>query len=278
MLADHHSKQLNSVRLILGTATKPLYHFFLIPRNTLSLMNNHSRSKASLKKYVQDLKIKNLELNALAIREKYLFKETNQLRKLLKLRQHLPILTTSVTVISDFQSEHLRKIMIDHGRQHGMIIGAPVITKNGLLGQITNIHASKSEVTLITHNAATIPIENLRTGTRAILKGRAPFSDTEILYQPVSSKMEVGDKLVTSGLDQYYPAGLPVAEITYVEKNSRNAITKILAKPTVPINKVDFALVIQPITPRLTKISKKQIKNKHNAYTRKATDYSNIAK
>lgn len=265
MLIDYRSKFLTPVRNLLNVGLRPLHHIFLVPRDGFLWLSKQLKSQATLLQQVNNLQKKNLQLNALAMREKQLLKEINQLRQLLDLREHLPLTAIPVEVLYDFQSHVLRKVMINHGSRKGIIVGSPVITKDGLVGQVTHVYPSQAEVTLITDRSISIPIENLRTGARAILQGKSLATDMEVLYQLSSADINIGDKLVTSGLDQYYPSGLPVANVIQVEETTNSTFAKILAAPTASVDTFIFALVIQqtaPFPPRIDNPVVNKVKNK----------------
>lgn len=246
MVIDHQYSHLKSVRTIINTSLRAFHHLFFIPRDGFFWMTKYLSSQTSLCQQIDSLQTLNLQLTASAMRENRLFNEINQLRELLGLRKNLTLITTPVEVLHDFHSQNIRKVMIDQGSQKGIIEGSCVITKDGLVGQVTRVYKNQSEVTLITDRSSTIPIENSRTGTRAILQGRSSILPPEILYQLPSSDIKIGDQLITSGLDQYYPSGIPVANVIHIEKNANSTFAKILVKPIASVDTFIFALVIQP--------------------------------
>jgi rod shape-determining protein MreC len=109
--------------------------------------------------------------------------------------------------------------------------GAPVVDARGVVGQVTRVYPFVSEVTLVTDKDQTVPVQNLRNGLRAVLAGRGGDGLLELKFVPLNADFQNGDKLVTSGIDGVYPPGLPVAEITQVERNAAELFARIVGRP-----------------------------------------------
>ena len=58
------------------------------------------------------------------------------------------------------------------------------------------------------------------------------------------NSIENEDKLVTSGIDGVYPPGLPVAQVTSVERNASFLFAKILCKPLAGVNNHTQVLIV----------------------------------
>jgi rod shape-determining protein MreC len=57
-----------------------------------------------------------------------------------------------------------------------------------------------------------------------------------------------GDRLVTSGIDGTYPAGLPVATVVSVERDSAHAFARVLCKPAAGVDRGRYVLVLAGAT------------------------------
>ena len=60
-----------------------------------------------------------------------------------------------------------RKVIIDRGVTHNVVLGSPVVNEAGVLGQVTRVYLQSSEVTLLTDRDAAIPVLNSRTQVSA---------------------------------------------------------------------------------------------------------------
>ena len=125
------------------------------------------------------------------------------------------------------------RIVIDKGMTEGIALGSPVIDESGVLGQVTRVYPLVSEVTLLTDRDQSIPVMNARTGQRNIAFGNPGFADgsLELRFVPPGADVEVGDLLVTSGIDGIYPSGLHVATISRIDRRTDAAFARIHANP-----------------------------------------------
>jgi rod shape-determining protein MreC len=57
--------------------------------------------------------------------------------------------------------------------------------------------------------------------------------------------VEVGDVLVTSGLDGLYPRGLPVARVAKIEREASQAFARIVGHPIAATSQNRQVLVLQ---------------------------------
>ena len=70
--------------------------------------------------------------------------------------------------------------------------------------------------------------------------GRSP----ELRFTSPSADLRIGDRLLTSGLDGTYPAGLAVAEIVDVVRDAGQMFARIVCKPLAGIDHGEFLLVL----------------------------------
>jgi rod shape-determining protein MreC len=126
--------------------------------------------------------------------------------------------------------------------------GQPVIDATGLVGQVSRAYPWASQVTLITDKDMTVPVQVMRSGVRGVLFGVGSDGVLELRFMPFSADIQSGDKLVTSGIDGTYPAGLPVATVSEVERNAAFMFARISAQPVAGVNRHRQVLVIHSST------------------------------
>ena len=126
-------------------------------------------------------------------------------------------------------------VVINRGSQHSIKAGQAVVDSKGVIGQVTRVYPFTSEVTLITDKELSIPIQIERNQLRAIAFGEGN-NTLDIPYLPANVDIKVGDKLVTSGIDGVYPAGLAVATVTAILQNPESPFAKIVSTPVAEVN------------------------------------------
>jgi len=175
--------------------------------------------------------------------------ENQHLRQLLAMRERTGTEAMGAQVLYDAADPYSRKIVIDRGQTHGIQAGSPVIDESGVLGQVTRVYPLVAEVTLLVDRDQAIPVLNTRTGTRSVAFGQPSASGDgmELRYTLASADVAEGDLLTTSGVDGIYPAGLPVARVTLVERQAESSFTRIRCEPVARVQGALHVLVLTPV-------------------------------
>jgi rod shape-determining protein MreC len=138
-------------------------------------------------------------------------------------------------VISVEVSTLRQRLLVNRGGHDGIFRAQPVITGAGVLGQVFRIGPFSTEIILITDSEHALPVQVLRSGVRTIALGTGRATSLELPYVPQNYDVQVGDVLVTSGLGQVFPFGLPVAKVTKVERDPTQPLARIFAVPLAKI-------------------------------------------
>ena len=125
-------------------------------------------------------------------------------------------------------------VVVNRGSQHNIKAGQAVVDSKGVVGQVTRVYPFSSEVTLITDKDLSIPIQIERNQLRAIAFGEGN-NTLDIPFLPTNVDIKVGDKLVTSGIDGIYPAGLAVATVSKIQQNQESPFAKIICTPIAEV-------------------------------------------
>ncbi|QHI99056.1 rod shape-determining protein MreC [Xylophilus rhododendri] len=178
--------------------------------------------------------------------------ENRRLRELLGLRQRLNASEQAAEVLYDAPDPYTRRVIIDRGQLQGVALGAPVLDDAGVLGQVTRLHPLLAEVSLLVDRDFSIPVLNTRTGARSVAYGDpAGAGGLELRFMPSNADVEEGDLLTTSGVDGVYPAGLPVAKVSHVERRSESAFARIRCVPLASTQGSRHVLVLKPLTDQI---------------------------
>ena len=176
--------------------------------------------------------------------------ENERLRRLLELRPRLGTTAQPAQVLYDAADPYSRKIVIDKGLVGGVALGSPVIDESGVLGQVTRVYATVSEVSLLSDRDQAIPVLNTRTGSRGVAFGDGTLAGggLELRYTSANADVLSGDLLSTSGVDGVYPPGLPVARIDKVERRVDSAFARITLIPVGLVSGALHVLVLKPLS------------------------------
>lgn len=247
LIADARFNYLTTLRQIAGIIVYPLQRLAATPAAIGSRIADFFVTHSALRQDNQRLAAQNLELGTAAQRNAALHKENTHLRGLLEMRARVAAPLFAAEILYAARDPFSRKVMIDRGLQGGIEPGRPVIDHVGVIGQVTRAYPWLSEVTLITDKGHLVPVLNLRTGLRAVLAGTGDDGRLELRFIPLTADFQSGDQLVTSGIDGLYPPGLPVAEVTRVERNTAYLFASIDCKPLAGVNAGAQVLVLGPL-------------------------------
>lgn len=246
LIADARFNYLTPLRQVAGVIVYPLQRIAAAPAAMGARIADFFVTHATLRSDNQRLSSENLELAMAARRTAAIQEENTRLRGLLGVRETVTVPSTAAEILYAARDPFSRKVMIDRGLHSGIEAGRPVADHVGIIGQVTRVYPWLSEVTLITDKGQLVPVLNVRTGLRAVLAGTGDDGRLELRFIPLTADFQVGDRLVTSGIDGSYPPGLPVAEVTQVERDTANLFAGITCKPLTGPNTGTQVLVLGP--------------------------------
>ncbi|HWW71463.1 MAG TPA: rod shape-determining protein MreC, partial [Duganella sp.] len=250
LLVDARMRTLSTVRQVAGTVLYPLQMVALLPRDAIYGVGDYFSTLSSMKKQVNELKRQQIA-DAQALQQAQLRTvENNHLRKLMGAREQLPVKSMLAEVLYDARDANSRKIILDRGIKSDVMLGMPVIDNQGVVGQVTRVFPFTSEVTLLTDKEQAIPVQLLRNGLRSVAYGRGKVGALELRFTAPNADIQVGDIVVTSGLDGIYPAGLAVARVTQVENSAGGSFGGVICQPLAGIAN-NTQLLILMSTPEL---------------------------
>lgn len=231
LIADARFNYLTPLRQAVGVILYPLQRIAAAPAALGSRIADFFVSHASLREDKERLSVQNLELATAAQRTAALQEENKRLRGLLDMRERIATPSLAAEILYAARDPFSRKVMIDRGQLGGIEAGRPVADHVGIIGQVTRVYPWLSEVTLITDKSQLVPVLNVRTGLRAVMSGTGDEGRLELRFIPLTADFQPGDQLVTSGIDGTYPPGLPVAEVTDVQRDTAFLFASIACKP-----------------------------------------------
>ncbi len=167
--------------------------------------------------------------------------EAQQLRALLDFKSHLPFESVAAEVIATSPGENSNAIFIDKGSASGLTADLPVITPAGVVGKTIAVFPRTAQVLLITDPSSGVGCMLEKSRVQGVLKGSSQIL-CQVHYIMNDEPVAVGETVLTSGLDQIYPKGLPVG--TVAQTGEGNIYKKILVKPAVALNRLESVLVI----------------------------------
>lgn len=244
LFVDAHYRYLESTRQVIAVIIYPLQRLTALPaelwQGAAKYVSLQGHLVADNERLQQQHEMDVAQLRQLAS----VLNENAQLRALLEVKQRAGHTVQAAHIVYLERDIFKRKLMVDAGEGSGVQPGQAVIDNQGVVGQITRTFPWLSEVTLVTDKDNVVPVQVVRNGLRAAVFGSGNINEMELRYQPVGVDIEVGDELVTSGLDGTYPAALPVAKVTRIERDPAYPFAHISCTPLAGVDRHRTLLVV----------------------------------
>jgi rod shape-determining protein MreC len=175
--------------------------------------------------------------------------ENARLRRLLDFRQTLRGELLTAKVIGHDAADLSRTITIDQGGAAGVRRGAAVLAPGGLVGQVFLASPHAARVLLITDHNSGLDAVVQRTRARGIVEGTVD-GRCGLKFVKRTEDLQVGDLVLSSGLDGIFPSGLPVGHLVAVDKQGQGLFQYAQVEPSVDVDELEEVLVtLGPVSP-----------------------------
>ena len=202
---------------------------------------------------LQDVRVENArlkdEIASLQIdlqQERTLAQQSKTLQSLLDLKSAVQLSTTAAAVIAGGASPEFRSMTIDKGTGDGLASDMAVLAPEGVVGRVilpTN-RASKVQLLIDRDAAAGAVVERSRAQGVVVGTGTDRF---RLDHVPGAADIQVGDRVVTSGIEGIYPKGFLIGQIESVDRQS-GEFADVVVRPAVEFSALETVLVV--LTPR----------------------------
>jgi len=244
LFADTRFRYLEGIRHGVNTVIAPLQRAVQWPGETAGFIASYFASKHALSAENDSLKSLLLAQGPTVQGAINVQTENAKLKALLAVHSRYAGAAIAVEVLFSGRDPFSQKVFVGKGTDDGIKPGEAVIDELGVVGQVTRAFASMSEVTLLTDKDHAVPVKNARTGVRSVLYGTGTGRPLELRFIPPSADVQPGDQLLTSGLDGIYPAGLAVARIDAVERDTGQIFAHITCSPLAGVDRSEQLLVL----------------------------------
>lgn len=220
--------------------------YFTVPRDVNSLLEQN----AALQNEVSRLQTEILELRQQLV-------ETDILYALLDFARDNPANQyIAASVIGVDPSPFLQYVIIDKGSDDNIYKGMPVVTEQGLVGNVDAVTATAARVQLITDQGSVVNVKLQQSNAEAQMRGSVTG---DISLEMIGQGIEIieGDLIFTSGLGGSYPPELLIGQVMTIETGENALFQSATIQPSVDFGRLQAVLVItnfqavdiRPLTP-----------------------------
>jgi rod shape-determining protein MreC len=201
----------------------------------------------------EQLRAENEQLKQQVIQNESALQENVRLRSLLEYRNSPSFPAdyegVAAEVIARPSNAFEQTIVVSAGSEDGVVVDAPVVTADGLVGTVTSVTGGAARVRLLTDESSAVSALDLRTSASGIV--RHGQSGDSLVFARVSKKevVQVGDEIITAGsrfgqLASLYPKGIPIGRVTFVGRLNTDLYQQVLIVSDVDFSALDSVLVL----------------------------------
>ncbi len=203
-------------------------------------LQNTSRENEQLKRENDALK---LQLNQLQSKAA----EADRLAALLNFRQlqrDVPML--AARVIGTSADTASQTIYLDRGERDGIRRNMGVITPDGVVGKVIESYRDTSQVLLLTDKDSGVGAMLAESRIQSPVGGTGePLLSMK--YIPTDDTVNVGEHVVTSGMDRIFPRDLPVG--TVAEIKTGRPFQQVRVRPAANLARLEEVIVLLTLRP-----------------------------
>lgn len=187
------------------------------------------------------------EINKLLLeRQGYrdIFLENQRLREILALKGREKRYVATARVISRGSDRWANAVVIDKGSSSGISKNMAVITAKGLVGKVSSVSPGFANVLLITDIAFSAAVKIQETRKDDIVSGTGD-GNCILKYTLHEEAINKGAAVITSGLDDLFPAEIPVGTVSSVSRNNSGIFQQVEVKPSADLSALDEVTIIK---------------------------------
>ncbi len=170
-----------------------------------------------------------------------------RLGQLLALREELGENAVAARIVGRSSLAWIKTVILNKGANQGLTKGMAVIVPEGVLGQVVSVSAHTARVLLVSDPNSAVDILVQRTRVRGIATGLADGGCT-LKYIERKEDIQIGDTLITSGLDGIFPKGQLLGTVIRVGAQGGHLFQEVEVKLSADLTKVEEVLVVAPGT------------------------------
>jgi rod shape-determining protein MreC len=152
---------------------------------------------------------------------------------------------TEARVIKNSWSQQNNYIMINKGRAHGIKPDQAVISPEGIVGVVMSVSKNFATIMPVLHSDSRNSVKVKRTGiSGSLVWDGLDYRYAQVVDVPATHQFEDNDTIVTSGLANDFPEGVPVGYVVEAEPLSGSGFYRVKIRLATDFNKLDHVYII----------------------------------
>jgi rod shape-determining protein MreC len=168
--------------------------------------------------------------------------EADRLAALLNFRESQPkVPMVTARVIGASAGTASRIVEIDRGERDGIRRNLAVITPDGAVGKVIEVYRDNAQVLLLTDKEGGVGAMLVESRIQGPVGGTGEPLLT-MKYVAADDKVNVGERVVTSGMDKIFPRDIPVGTVQEVKPGT--PFKQIWLKPAAKLERLEEVIVL----------------------------------
>lgn len=152
---------------------------------------------------------------------------------------------TEARVIKNSWSQQNNYIMINKGIKHGIKPDQAVISPEGIVGVVMSVSTNFATIMPVLHGDSRNSVKVKRTGiSGSLVWDGLDYRYAQVVDVPATHQFEDNDTIVTSGLANDFPEGVPVGYVVEAEPLSGSGFYRVKIRLATDFNKLDHVYII----------------------------------
>lgn len=152
---------------------------------------------------------------------------------------------TDAQVIKNSYNKSKNYMMINKGSAHGVKVDMAVISPQGIVGVVVSSTANFATIMPVLHTDSRSSVKLRRTNsTGSLIWEGGDFRYATVVDIPTTYPLHKNDTIVTSGLANDYPEGVPVGYIEDFESMQGSGFYKIRVRLATDFNKLNHVYIV----------------------------------
>ena len=176
---------------------------------------------------------------------------------------HTDFSLTDAQIIGRGSGNSANVYTLNRGSLHGVTVGMPVITAEGLVGSVSEVGINWCRVTSILEINASAGAFVERSGAIGLCEGTYELRELglcRLAYLSEGADVAIGDRILTSGYGSVYPQGLVIGTVTEIRSDDYARQKIALICPAVDFERLSRVMIVTaceivPFDPDITEVS-----------------------
>jgi rod shape-determining protein MreC len=228
----------------------PLFGFSGSAQQLVEKAGNSATPRADLVKQLEQTEHENQLLKLRLQQVDEIERENARLRQYLNFSKSFPGKLKLARVVGRDPANWWKNIKLDVGSRDGIVTNCPVLTSEGLIGRVSDVSYTQSQVVLLGDPDCRVAVMTEDTREQGVI---APSTSSPLDYSIVemgfisrNAKLTPGQRVETSGVGGVFPKGVPVGQIVDFRSVGYGLYNEARIKLHVKMNSLEEVFVRLP--------------------------------